>query len=81
MASWKNRPIRPGRTWCGDCIKWKAHKAFVRSSIRRGSQQWEERGFAWKRYKTCNRCTRVYRMKGMSATEFLEQFGAEEHNE
>lgn len=81
MGSWKNRPIRPGLTWCGDCGKWKAHKAFVRSSIPKSSKQWEEGGYVWKRYKTCNKCTRIYRKKGLSAADFLEQYGAEEHNE
>lgn len=72
----------PGCTWCGNCGKWKADKAFVRSRFKRGTQRWERCGFVWKKYKACNRCSRLYYHKPeMSVAEFVEQYGAEEHNE
>lgn len=76
----RGNPPGPGYSWCDNCGKWKADEAFVRSSVKRGSKQWKLKGFNWKRYRTCNRCSRVYFRKGMSLADFIKYWGAEEHN-
>ncbi|KAG8157208.1 hypothetical protein KVR01_012916 [Diaporthe batatas] len=67
-------------TRCNDCRKWKAHKAFVRSRVKRDSVLWHQKGYMWHKYKSCNQCFRTYRNRGMSVQEFIKVFGAEEHN-
>lgn len=52
----RNHPTRRVLSICGICRKWKVHKAFVQS-------------YVWKKFKTCNKCTRIYRYKSMSADE------------
>ncbi|KAG6362631.1 hypothetical protein INS49_007723 [Diaporthe citri] len=73
---------RTGMSWCDNCGKWKADKAFVRARFKRGTKLWERYGFVWKKYKTCNRCSRVYyRKPEMPVAEFVGAYGAEEHND
>lgn len=69
-----------GFSRCNDCKKWKAHKAFVRSRVRRDSELWVQNGFMWHKYKSCNHCFRIYRNRGMSVNKFIQVFGAEEHD-
>lgn len=71
----------PGWNWCGYCNSWKAEQAFVRSGPTRGSAAWKRQGFEWKKFKTCNQCSRVRKMPKMSVEDFIKEFGAEEHNE
>lgn len=72
----------PGWNWCNFCSKWKADQAFVRSRTRRDTKLWVNFGFMWKKYKTCNRCARVYNKTFvLSVAEFVMKYGAEEHNE
>lgn len=72
---------RRGWNQCGICKSWKAGQAFVRSCVMRGSLPWKREGFDWKKFKTCNRCSRVYKKSKMSLSDFVNKFGAEEHNE
>lgn len=72
---------RPGWSLCGNCHMWKADQAFVRGRYRRDSPYWKRLGFSWKRFRTCNRCSRVYHRQGqMSLAEFVNSYGAEDHD-
>lgn len=72
---------RPGWSFCGNCHTRKADQAFVRGTYRRGSPTWKRLGFGWKKYRTCNRCSRVYHRQGqMSLADFINLYGAADHD-
>lgn len=59
---------------CGHCRTWRVNRAFVRAT--------KTNGVVMKHFKTCNRCSRLYRKTGpLTKADFREKYGGSDHVE
>lgn len=73
MAARNKNKNRKGCAKCGHCRVWRVNKAFVRATEANGSEL--------KQFRTCNRCSRVYRNPPLSPEEFRAKYRGGDHAE